>query len=291
MPLSTILLVLLSALIHAGWNLIIRSRNLSHQFLRIPLLITLVGLPPTLWVEWYGNPFPPIVWGFLLLTGIFQAAYYLGLAMGYQSGDFTIVYPLVRALPVLFIGLFDLLRGHAPSGFAWVGMSLVAVGCLIIPHTTWRTLRWQAYGNRTIFWVVVAALGTVGYSVSDKLAAEYVTPGAIDAARYFVLELLFCMPPFALALRLMGQPAGFQPWRYGWRWPLLAACGTFLSYWLILWAYQGTDHTSYVVAIRQISIVIGTIGGAILFREPARGLRIPAAGLITIGIILIAVGG
>ena len=291
MPLSTILLVLLSAIIHASWNLIIRSRNLSRQFLRIPLLIGIIGLPPVLWLEWHGRALPGVVWGLLVVTGLFQACYYLGLAMGYQSGDFTVVYPLVRALPVLFIGLFDFLRGHAPSGVAWIGMILVAMGCLIIPHTTWRTLRWRAYGNRTILWVVVAALGTVGYSAADKLAAEFVTPGAVDAARYFVLELIFCMPPFAVALRLMGQPIGLQPWRHGWGWPLLAACGTFLSYWLILWAYQGTDHASYVVAIRQISIVIGTILGTMLFQEPARGLRIPAAMLITTGIIMVALGG
>jgi drug/metabolite transporter (DMT)-like permease len=211
--------------------------------------------------------------------------------MGYQSGDFTVVYPLVRALPVLFVALFDLARGRAPSGAAWVGMSLVALGCLLIPHTTWRTLRWQAYRSRAILWAVLAALGTVGYSAADKVAAEYLMPGAVDAARYFVLELVFCMPPLVLLLRLAGQPIGLQPWRAGWRWPLLAALGTFLSYWLILWAFQGVAQASYIVAIRQSSIVIGTVLGTFLFHEPARGLRIPAALLITGGIITIALAG
>lgn len=284
-------MVLLSALIHAGWNLLIRSHDLSRQLLRVPLLLSVVGLGPALWWSLQEKFFSPTLVLLLLLTGCFQAIYYLGLAIGYQRGDFTLVYPLVRALPVLFIGLFDLARGNRPSAVAWLGLWMVTMGCLLIPHTSWRSLQWRAYRSNTLLWVVVAAAGTVGYSAVDKMAAEVMAPGPLTAGCYFVWELLACLWPFALGLRLMGQPLGLQPWRRGWGWAALAGLGTFLSYWLILWAYQTATHASYVVAMRQFSIVLGAVAGAFLFQEPARGLRIPAALLITAGIMLIAVSG
>ena len=58
----------------------------------------------------------------------------------------------------------------------------------------------------------------------------------------------------------------------GWKWPALAGFLNFASYWLVLWVYQVTEHTSYVVAFRQFSIVIGAIGAFIIYKE--RGLEV-----------------
>ncbi|MEZ4676605.1 MAG: EamA family transporter [Caldilineaceae bacterium] len=231
----------------------------------------MIGLPPVLWWEWQDPAFSTTVWILLVVTGICQASYYVGLAMGYQRGDFTVVYPLVRALPVLFVAYFDVIQGYQPSPLAWLGMILVTVGCLLIPHQSLRTLHWHVYRSQTMIWVLVAALGTIGYSAVDKTAAALMAPGAGNAARYFVMELVFCIPPFIGALALLRQPIGLTPWRHGWRWPLLTALGTFLSYWLILWAFQDNVPASYIVAMRQISIVMGTLAGTVLFHEPARG--------------------
>jgi drug/metabolite transporter (DMT)-like permease len=67
--------------------------------------------------------------------------------------------------------------------------------------------------------------------------------------------------------------------------------GLFGAYWLILWSYQLSTHTSYVVALRQFSIVIGVVIGVIHFRDPAPGLRIFASLAIVTGIFCIALGG
>ena len=48
------------------------------------------------------------------------------------------------------------------------------------------------------------------------------------------------------------------------------------------------EYASYVSAMRQVSIVIGAIGGALLFREPAPVLRIAAALVILSGVACIA---
>jgi drug/metabolite transporter (DMT)-like permease len=90
-------------------------------------------------------------------------------------------------------------------------------------------------------------------------------------------------------LRFQGLPTGLEKLRSDWPWSTVAAIGVFSSYWLILWAYQISIQASTIVAMRQISIVIGAVAGSLLFREPARHLRITAAAMITLGVILIAV--
>src|SRR5690606_5071820 len=108
----------------------------------------------------------------LAITGIFQSLYFFGLSRGYSSGDFTVVYPVARALPVLILALVDVARGHAPSAWGWLGMFLVVAGCLLSPLQSPRAIRLDRYVNATGGWVLVTALAGVGYSVVDKLAAE-----------------------------------------------------------------------------------------------------------------------
>ena len=62
----------------------------------------------------------------------------------------------------------------------------------------------------------------------------------------------------------------------------------YTGYSLIIWAYQMSQQTSYIVALRQFSIVITVIIGSLLFHEKQL-LRRTVAGLImTLGIIIIA---
>jgi len=288
MALFSLVLVFTSAIIHASWNLIVRSRGANQMLLRVPLLIALLGAGPALWLEWNGAHFSPFVWLLLFLTSIFQGFYYMGLLRGYEDGDFTMVYPIIRALPVLFIALFDAARGNQPSPVAWLGMGLVSLGCLVIPHTSFRNLRLAVYRTRAMAWVLLAALGTVGYTAVDKLAAEAMAPGAATAAHYYIYESAITFLLLWLVLRLQRLPTGLTQLRTDWRWSTVAALGVFTSYWLILWAYQINAQASTIVAMRQFSIVIGAVGGALLFQEPARHLRITAAAMITLGVFLIA---
>jgi drug/metabolite transporter (DMT)-like permease len=259
------LLVLISSFIHAGWTLIVRAQRTSYTILRINLVVAVVGLGPALAAEFWGAPFPPAVWGYLLLTAIFQAGYYLGLSMGYQSGYFSTVYPIARALPIMILAVSDVVRGNAPSALAWLGMALVSGGCLVIPLESLRSFNLDYYRNRTMIWIFIAALGTTGYTLIDKAAAELMEPGPLAAARYGVLEFSFSVPVYWLILKGLGQPTGSPDGWRGWTWPALGAAGVFGSYWLILWSYPLLPQASYIVALRQFSIVIGVVVAVFMF--------------------------
>lgn len=288
MPLAAVGLIFISTFLHAGWNLLLRWQRVSYTFLRTLVVVAIIGLGPTLAAELTGTPFPRSVWGYLVLAGICQAVYFMGLMRGYQHGDFTVVYPIARALPILLLALMDAARGNAPTLTGWLGMFFVSAGCLVIPMESPGGFSAARYWNRAIFWAMVTALGTVGYTTVDKLAAEQLMPGPASAARYGIYEICFSLIFLWLALKIQSEQSKIPPGWQGWVWPAVAGAGMFGAYWLILWSYQLSSRASYVVTLRQFSIVLGVGAGAYLFREPAPGLRISAALTIVAGIILIA---
>ena len=289
MPLFVVGLVLLSAVMHAGWNLAARRYRANDIFLRILVVIAVLGLPPAIFLEFTAQPVFPVVGLIVSASALFQGIYFWGITGGYRSGDFTVVYPLSRALPVLFVAFADMLRGHMPSALGWAGMVLVSVGCVLIPLHSPREISLSRYLNRTVLWALITAAAIVGYTILDSSANQLLQGGAASALRYNVYETSLSLLPYFVILKLQRRPS-VQPagWR-GWRFPVIAAAFVFGSYSLILWAFQLTPFASYVSAMRQVSIVIGAIGGALLFREPAPWLRVAAALVILAGVVCIAV--
>jgi drug/metabolite transporter (DMT)-like permease len=168
---------------------------------------------------------------------------------------------------------------------------LVAVASAVAPLRSLRAIHWKRYWNRNTFWIVLTALTVVGYTVVDKRGSELLPPGPLNAARYALFEMGFSFLAFAAILKAMRQPMGNAPGRRAWLRAGLAGLLLYGAYWLVLWSYQLTDRASYIIALRQFSIVLGVIPGVFIFREGASALRIPAASVITAGIMLIVLGG
>ena len=352
MPPLAVSLVLLSTLLHASWNLLAKhGSGTPALFPRVLLAIAIPGLLVGLLGEWRATALLPVIWPFLLVTGAFQAAYYLGLTMGYRAGDLSLVYPLVRALPVLLVGVFDVLRGQVPGAGGWLGLALVLGGCLLVavpargraadtgaprgaaeergpaPKTAlFRFVESGRFAGRrhsgaspadaaaprshgaAIGWAVVAALGTVGYTVVDKLAADALaaagSAGAGAASRYgfweFTISTAWFLPLLAGVDRARGRHRERRPARRIARQPpsrarlpviVLIAALMYITYAMVLWSYQLSWQTSYVVALRQFSIVVGVAGGALLLGETAPPLRVTGAVVIVAGVAAIAFAG
>jgi drug/metabolite transporter (DMT)-like permease len=276
---------------HASWNLLARQQRGRDIFLPLLLFVSGLGIVPVLLAERFADPILPTVWLYLLVTGCFQAIYYLGLLQGYKSGDFTVVYPVARALPVLILAFVDWGRGEPPSLWGWLGMVLISAGCLLIPLQSWRDLAWARYGNVMMAWVLLAASGTVGYTLVDRAAADVMRGGWDTAVRYAIFEFTSTFLLYWLVLKLLRYPTWQLPERALWLQAALAGLFMFGAYALVLWAYQLVTHVSYVVALRQFSIVLGVIAGTVLFQEPAPRWRIGMALLIVVGVVLISVAG
>jgi drug/metabolite transporter (DMT)-like permease len=256
--------------------------------LRTAAVTIAIGLIPALIAEFLRTPFPSVVWGLLILAGIFQTFYFLGITLGYRIGHFTVVYPVARSLPVVILALIDVARGHPPAPLGWLGILLVTTGCMLAPLESIRTFHWRYYFNRAGLFILMIAFAIVGYTIVDKIALEQLPIGIESAVRYGVWEVVFTAPFLFIGMRLIDGPVKLGRDVVIWRRAGVVALSIAAAYWLILWAYQLVAHASYVVAMRQLSIVLGVLGGAILLKEPAAGLRIFAALLIVAGVACIA---
>lgn len=285
---AVIIIVLISTFMHAGWNLLARYDRAEGAFYRKMLIVTiLVGTIPAVVSELLTHSLTPLAWACVVGSGIFAAFYLFGLAKAFGSSDFTIVYPVARALPVIFIAFIDVGRGRTLTPMGWLGILLVTVGVILVPLRSLRDFSLRNYYNRTTLWMVVAALGTVGYTYLDKVASEVVMSGPATAARYCFFYFAISYPPYEALLRssnLEKNNSGRSVWmRAG-----FAALMGFSAYWLVLWAYQLSPQASYVVAFRQFSIVIGSVLAFIIYKERGVAMRLTGALLIAGGMILIA---
>jgi drug/metabolite transporter (DMT)-like permease len=229
-------------------------------------------------------------WLCVVGSGFFCGIYFFSLARAYAAADFTTVYPVARALPVFLVGLGDVLRGRYPTEFGWIGMLLVVSGCFLAPLYSFRDFRVRSYFNRQSLWILLTALGTVGYTLLDKVASEVILQGPATAARYGYIFFLVSYLAYEAFLRVFDREKNLSH-SLGWRIMIFAACMNFGAYWLVLWAYQLSQRASYIVAFRQFSIVIGVVLAFAIYKEKGLFVRLLGTFMITSGLFLIGLWG
>jgi drug/metabolite transporter (DMT)-like permease len=135
----------------------------------------------------------------------------------------------------------------------------------------------------------MAATGIACYTVVDRAALRQLPDGLTYATRYSIIQAAIAGVLYWMLLRWRREQIVLPATLKDWRLPFITTLFVFGSYSLILWAFQSDDRASYVIGLRQISIVMGVVAGAYLFHERGARLRIPAALVITVGVILLSV--
>ncbi|WP_445359407.1 EamA family transporter [Microbulbifer sp. ANSA005] len=289
-------LVLISAFLHAGWNLLGKSRTPTPAFFCIATLsVGIFLLPLNFWLLCQVDSLPRSFWILLIGSGFFQMIYMGGLSLAYQRANMGLVYPVARALPVLLVALATVLLGQSLPPLAWVGMLLVTIGCLLVPLVYFREWHWRAYWRADCAWALVAAIGTVGYSLADKGALIYLgdaaggtIPALVLAYSYLGMQFLAC--GVWLLLGCLGQ-SGTAPLIQSFRdLKVGALTGAMMgaTYGLVLLAMTMTENVSYVVALRQLSIPLGVGLAVWLLKEPAHRPQLLGVGLVCAGLIAVS---
>jgi len=296
-----IILVLASCVTHAGWNLVSKSKTPSAAFFAMSTSCSVVLMAP-LYI--YSLPhlgrIPPAVWGLLIVTGFFQALYFISLGNSYRLNDISLAYPISRSLPVLMVPLVCFLIGYGErlSFIAIVGMIITAVGCMILPLKVINASVFKHYFQYSFLFVLLAAVGTTGYSIIDSRGLELLKTGAhplsaMQAALFYIafedLMTVFFLWPYVWASRREKINLRIIRKR-SLRYPLLAGPVVAVTYTLVLLAMQFATNVSYIVAFRQVSILIGVLLGIFVLKEKSTPFKITGTVLIFAGLVLAALG-
>ncbi len=150
---------------------------------------------------------------------------------------------------------------------------MITFGCILVPLTHVRQVSLVAYLNVGVFWALIAAIGTTGYSVVDKEALTLLTQQASTmfgdpysaifylGAQFWAMGLpvlLWCL----ITRNDQELQAAANPKSASMAGIMMAS-----TYGLVLFAMTMTDNVSLVVALRQISIVFGLLMGIWLLAE------------------------
>jgi drug/metabolite transporter (DMT)-like permease len=299
MSIFAVLLLTLSAVLHAGWNLLSKKVSPSSAFF---LLANAAGclllLPMVLFYLPDLPQFPPTIWSLVIITGLFQALYMAGLASAYSHGNITIAYPLLRAIPILLVALlttvFD--QGKALSTVDFVGLTVIFVGCIFIPLQSFRDARLSNIMNLSCLFALFSAMATVGYTIVDSMALKILKDDtllgltAIEfSLLYLFFETLSCTAWLLLIVvtsrrrrKMLGECLTFHRSKVA-----MAGVAMTLTYALVLISMVFVDNVSYVVAFRQLSIPITVLFGVYLLKEPAGLPKFIGTLTILCGIVLV----
>lgn len=303
MSLVAIILVVLSAFMHAGWNLLSKHQHPSAAFFLVASTTGSLFLSPALvlYRDTLLHHIPARVWMLLFITGFFMALYFISLAGAYRAGDMSIAYPLARSSPVIVVSVVALMlgRGDQISAMCVAGIILVVGGCFLIPLQHFRDLRLKNYLKPICGLALLAAVGTSGYSIVDDEALRQLRTNAhVTIGNTQMTFLYACLEALAVslwlslfvALRRSGRSILRQVLRTNRRHAVLAGIAIHLTYVTVLISLAFVDNVSYVVGFRQLSIPLGTTFGILVLKEGYHTPKI--AGVITmfVGLMLVAMG-
>jgi drug/metabolite transporter (DMT)-like permease len=275
-------LILVAAIMHAGWNLVVKQATRKQVFMWLALV---AGVLCFLVVPLISSPLPLSVWPYLAGSALAEAIYYVTLTWAYDLDDFSLIYPLARgAAPALLFVWAALFLGETPRPRGLIGITLLVIGLMIVGGgSLWGALQKVTLSRKSILVALMTACCVSIYTVIDGAAVRFVA-----AVPYTVVVLglsaLLSIPGMLVRYR---PSAIWEEWRLHWWQIILVGLALMITYILVVYAYSIT-RVSYAGAIREVSVVFAALAGWFWVGERFGIARTIGSVLIFIGIIVIS---
>ncbi len=286
MSAEAVLAVLFSSFLHALWNLFNKgSSDRWAFFLAQGTVAALAYLPLTAWFL-VAQGVPVLGWLWVLLSVAAHAAYAVYLLRAYDAGDLSVAYPLSRTAPVLLAAWDAFAVGEPVTSAGLAGAVLAGSGAIVLQ---WPSVRTHGLGQvltaPVTRYALITALFVALFTIVDKHGVRFFHPLVF---LYFVSLGESCVIAVILGSSLTARLSA--EWRRNA--PRIATTGVLggFSYLLILWALA-TAPASYVLGLRQCSIVFGVLLAHFVLREGETHYRLLGATVIALGSALIAAYG
>lgn len=270
--------VLLAAAAHAGWNATIK-RTLDPLVTTV-LIAVGAGIFALPMLAWAGVPAPPArPW--IAASVLVHLGYFVGLSEAYRSGDLAQVYPIARgSAPLLTAAVSTAWLGERLGKLGWIGLICLVAGVLMLSLRGGSDL--ERLDRRALGFALFTALTVCAYSVIDGIGVR----AAGDTLSYTVMLFFgnsLVMGLYGLARRgaRLVAAASAQPGR-----SLAGGALQLASYGVALWAMT-LAPIAVVAALRETSVLFGTLIAVAILKEQLRGARVVAALLIVAGLVMI----
>ena len=279
-------IVLTSAFMHAGWNYLTKKSRNKAAFIWLFHVIAMGFYIPMLVFYWPSDPIPPMGWACVLATGLLHGFYFLFLGGAYERGDLSLVYPLSRGSGPLLVPILSVILIHErlyPLGI--FGIALIVVGIYVIHLQSFSRHSFLkpflALRGGASLWALCTGGTIAGYSLVDKVGVTVVFPPVYISLMAFI-SFLFLSPYVLVKHRSRLK----EEWRVNKGKILVVGVSAYITYMLILFALR-ISKVSYVVAVREVSIVFSALYGILWLREKYAKQKVSGAVIIVLGVTLI----
>ena len=270
-------MVLAAAVLHASWNALVKSasdRVMTFATLSLGGMAFSLAVVPFL-------PLPdPAAWPYLIVSTLVHYGYYAFLIMSYRHGDLSKVYPLAR-------GSAPLLVAAGAWFFAGEILSPLAIGAVVVTSAGIMMLAFEGGLPRDRDRIpVLLALATgcwiAGYTVVDGMGVRLSNAPISYILWLYVLEGI----PFLLWVLIWKRRAFAAHLRANWLTGLGGSIASNMAYGLVIFA-MSLGSMAAVSSIRETSSLLATVIGAVVLKETFTARRYLAAGLVSLGVVVL----
>jgi drug/metabolite transporter (DMT)-like permease len=263
------LAVLGAALLHAGWNALVKGsedKQLDTLAVAASSGVLAIALAPFL-------PAPaPASWPWLAGSTAVHILYFGFLAGAYRWGELSYVYPVMRGGgPMIVAASGTLLFAEILDPNEWLGVALISIGIVALAS--------GAHDRRATAFALANAVVIGAYTLIDAAGAR-ASAAPVSYTLWFFVANGVVITAMGLALRGRAVPAYLRR-----HWLRAAAGGACAlgAYCIALWAMTRAP-VALVAVLRETSVLFAAVLGAAVLKEKMTSRRLVATGAVLAGL-------
>ncbi len=281
MSLDIAAMVLLAAVLHAGWNAVVKAGG--DRLLTMATVLGVGSLGAALAAPFVAPPAPES-WPYILLSTVIHLGYYFFLLQAYRVGDLSHVYPIARGLAPLLVAVGAMIWvGERVTPFQLGGMLVISTAILALALDRGASERrdWRPFlfGVGTAFFIAA-------YTLTDGLGVRV----SESSLGYILWLFIFDGVPLGIFAILRRRGRVVRHLRLNWRTEVTGGAMCAAAYGLAISALA-VAPMAFVSALRETSVVFAAIFGAMMLGEPFGKKRITVAVTVAIGIAVLNLAG
>jgi uncharacterized membrane protein len=229
---------------------------------------------------------PVSYWPYVVASSLGLIIYYYGTLKALERGSLSVYYPIIRSSPLAIVFVNWLAFDQSYELKVLLGIGLVLIGVFMLQ----KSARGVTGEKKSLYLALLAMLGSAAYTVADANAMSVISPSVFLFYVYIIVTLgLFGLGlsesrNMADSISLLKTNFAHAPRRI-----ILAGVSSYVSYYLILWAFKVGSEAAAVSAIRQVSITLAVVVATIVLKEKKFFYNLWWASFVGVGVIIISI--
>jgi drug/metabolite transporter (DMT)-like permease len=302
MSFTAFLLIVISAGLHASWNMVARKNRMTVPFYTvIGTTAMLIWLHVQFWTPVPVWSLPGRFWLMTYASVTCDCIYCFGLMQIYKRMEMATAYPVMRSLPIILTALATYVLGWGKplTAVSCLGFLIVFAGALLMPLSSFSDFKLSNYLNLNMLFILVAACGTTGYTIFDSQSQQVLKACLPDISApirsltyYSTRGMALTSTLWILCLLFKGNRQDVLAFRDRklLRQAILAGLFASFSYTLVLCAMNYVTNVSYVQVFRQLGLPIGMLLGVFILKEHCTLNKVVGMVMILAGLAISVLG-